>query len=267
MTVHKPDTDLVHYQCRDGIAEIILNRPDKLNAVNDELTVALREVLREFDGDKKARVGILHGNGKAFSTGADVKQRQMRSREELERFGGPQHPDAHAGDLITRSVNCKPLIAAVHGHVMGLAVGIALECELVVAETGTRFQITETPRGLGGARYWAKVHFAGCSTFATEVALTGRFFDAEEAHNAGLIARVAATGEHLEVARGIAAEIAKNPPLSVQQTVRARRLQMENIERQIAAHTDLMRLYLTDDFKSSVQAFVNKEEAPTYKGK
>ena len=60
---------------------------------------------------------------------------------ELERFGGPQHPDAHAGDVITRSVNCKPLVAAVHGHVMGLAVGIALECELVVAEAGTRFQI------------------------------------------------------------------------------------------------------------------------------
>ena len=258
---------LVGYSCRNGIAEIVLDRPDKLNAISDELSVALREALRTFDADGDARVGIIHGNGKAFSTGADVKQRQMRTREEFERYGGPQHPDAHAGDLITRSVNCKPLIAAVHGYVLGLALGIALECELVVAEEGTRFQITETPRGLGGARYWALVHFAGCSTFATEVALTGRFFEAEEAHRAGLICRVAATGEHLDTARRIAAEIAGNPPLSVQQSVRARRLHMEALERQVAAQTDSMRLYLTEDFNRAVSAFVNKEDRPTYKGK
>jgi enoyl-CoA hydratase/carnithine racemase len=260
-------TDLVQYACKDGIAEITLNRPEKLNAINDEFTVELRNALRLFDADKSARVGILYGNGKAFSTGADVKQRQMRTRDEYERFGGPQHPDAHAGDLITRSVNYKPLIAAVHGHVMGLAVGITLECELVVAEKGTRFQITETPRGLGGARYWAKIHFAGCTTFATEVALTGRFFDADEAHNAGLICRVAKAGEHVTVARELAAQIASNPPLSVQQTVRARRLQIENLERQVGAHTDLMRLYLTEDFETSVKAYLNKEEKPEYKGR
>ena len=258
---------LVDYSRRDGVGEIVLNRPDKLNAMSDELTVALREALRAFDGDREARVGIIHGKGKAFSTGADVKQRQMRPRAEFERYGGPQHPDAHAGDLIVRSVNCKPLIAAVHGYVLGLAVGIALECELVVAEEGTRFQITETPRGLGGARYWALVHFAGCSTFGTEVALTGRYFEAEEAHRAGLICRVAATGKHLDVARGIAAEIAEHPPLSVQQSVRARRLHMETLERQVAAQTDTMRLYLTEDFNRAVSAFVNKEDRPGYRGK
>ena len=144
---------LVDYSCRVGIAEIVLNRPDKLNAISDELSVALREALRAFEADANSRVGIIHGRGKAFSTGADVKQRQLRTRDELERYGGPQHSDAHAGDLITRSVNCKLLIAAVHGYVLGLEVGIVLKCELVVAEAGTKFQITETPRGLGGARY------------------------------------------------------------------------------------------------------------------
>src|SRR6267154_1163701 len=109
---------------------------------------------REFCGNSMktdARVAVLLGNGKAFSTGADVKARQCRSREEFERFGGPQEPDAHSGDLFTRSVRWKPVIAAPHGYVMGLSVGIVLECELVLAEAGTQFQITETPRGLGGA--------------------------------------------------------------------------------------------------------------------
>ena len=61
---------LVDYSRRNGVGEIALNRPDKLNAISDELTVALREALRTFDGDREARVGIIHGKGKAFSTGA-----------------------------------------------------------------------------------------------------------------------------------------------------------------------------------------------------
>ena len=65
------------------------------------------------------------------------------------------------------------MIAAPHGYVLGLAVGIVLECELIVAEAGTKFQITETPRGLGGAKYWGMMHFRGAGAFGTEVALTG----------------------------------------------------------------------------------------------
>ena len=262
-----PNPDLVHYSCVDGIAEIVLNRPDKRNAISDELTVELRRALRQFDADPEARVGIISGNGKAFSTGADVLQRQTRDPEEFRRFGGPQHPDAHTGNVILKSVNYKPLIAAVHGYVLGLAVGIVFESEIVIAENNTQFQVTETPRGLGGARYWSLIHFAGCSTFGTEVALTGRFFDAEEAHRAGLVTRVVAEGEHVATARAIGAMIAQHPPLSVRQSVRARRLHLETLERQVAAHTDYMQLYLTNDFGAAVQAFLNKENTPSFEGK
>ncbi len=266
MYTKTPNPDLVHYSCTDGIAEIVLNRPDKRNAISDELTVELRRALRDFDSDNTARVGIIHGNGKAFSSGADVLQRQTRSPEEFAIFGGPQHPDAHTGDVILKSVNYKPLIAAVHGYVLGLAVGLTFESEIVVAEEGTKFQITETPRGLGGARYWSLIHFAGCSTFGTEVALTGRLFDAAEAREAGLVTRVAPAGQHVAIARSLAADIARNPPLSVRQSVRARRLHLETLERQVAAHTDYMQLYLTNDFRASVSAFVNDQEKPHYEG-
>src|SRR4030095_10842834 len=111
--------------------------------------------------------------------------------------GGPQGFGAHSGDLLTKSVNWKPVIAAPHGYVLGLAVGIVLESDLIVAEAGTKFQITETPRGLGGAKYWGMMHFRGAGAFGTEVALTGRFFTAEEALAAGVINRVAPTGTYL----------------------------------------------------------------------
>ena len=99
----------------------------------------------------------------------------MRTPEAFARLGGPQEPDAHTGDLFIRPVNWKPVIAAVHGAVMGLGLGVAFECDLVVADINTCFQITETPRGLGGARFWSLLHTCGAGAFATEVALTGQF--------------------------------------------------------------------------------------------
>jgi enoyl-CoA hydratase/carnithine racemase len=184
---------LVEYTCEDHVVTLTLNRPEKLNAFSDELVVALNDGLRRFDADPEAFVAIITGRGRAFSSGADVQQRQLRSREEFQRLGGPQGFGANSGDLLTKSVNWKPVIAAPHGYVLGLAVGIVLESDLIVAEAGTKFQITETPRGLGGAKYWALMQFRGASAFGTEVALTGRFFTAEEALAAGLINRVART--------------------------------------------------------------------------
>ena len=188
---------------------------------------------------------MICGNGRAFSSGADVHQRQLRRREEFLEHGGPQGWGANSGDLLTRSVNWKPVIAAPHGYAMGLALGIVLECDLIVAAAGTKFQVTETSRGLGGAKYWALLNFRGAAAFATEVTLTGRFFTAEEAHAAGIINRVAPEGRHLEVAYELAAEVAKNPPLSVRATVRTRRWYMDQLEREVNMQTAPLKLYLS----------------------
>src|SRR5947207_5198634 len=107
---------LVDYACEDHVATLTLNRPDKLNAFNDELVVALNDALRRFDADAEAHVAILCGRGRAFSSGADVHQRQLRKREEFERLGGPQGLGAPSGDLLTKSVYWKPVIAAPHGY-------------------------------------------------------------------------------------------------------------------------------------------------------
>src|SRR4051795_7700071 len=145
---HGSEKRMVDYECREGIATITLNRPDKLNAVNDEMVRQIAGALRHFDTDAEAHVAILCGRGRAFSTGADVHQRQLRSREEFARHGGAQAQDAQSHDLLLRAVNWKPVIAAVHGYVLGLSLGLVLECDLIVAEQGTQFQVTETPRGL-----------------------------------------------------------------------------------------------------------------------
>jgi enoyl-CoA hydratase/carnithine racemase len=259
--------DLVRYSCADRIATLTLNRPEKLNAFNDDLVRHLAAALRRFDLDDDAEVAIICGAGRAFSSGADVHQRQLRRREEFLQHGGPQGWGANAADLLTRSVNWKPVIAAPHGYAMGLALGIVLECDLIVAEAATRFQITETSRGLGGSKYWALLNFRGAAAFAAEVSLTGRFFSAEEALAAGIINRVAPAGHHLDVARELAAEVVRNPPLSVRATVRTRRWYMDQIEREVAMQSAPLKLYLTEDFHEAARAFAEKRQPGPFKGR
>ena len=260
-------TSLVTYERSGAVAVITLNRPEKLNAFSDDSVRELGACMRTFDADPEAHVAILRGAGRAFSSGADVQQRQLRPREELERLGGPSGEGARAGDILSRTVNWKPVVAAVHGYVYGMAVNIALECDLVVAEAGTKFQVTETPRGLGGARYWGLMDFIGGGAFAVEVALTGRVFTAEEALAANLISRVAPAGKFMETASELARAIAKNPPLSVRATVRSRRWYMAERERETEMQQSALKLHLTEDFREAARAFVEKREAGPFKGR
>src|SRR2546421_12510422 len=107
--------NLVEDACKDQVATLTLNRPEKLNAFSDELVRHLADALRRFDLDTDAQVAVICGRGRAFSSGADVHQRQLRQREEFEQHGGPQGWGAHSGDLLPRSINWKPVIAAPHG--------------------------------------------------------------------------------------------------------------------------------------------------------
>jgi enoyl-CoA hydratase/carnithine racemase len=196
-----------------------------------------------------------------------VHQRQLRSDEDLKRHGGSQGWGAHAADLFTRAINWKPVIAAPHGFAVGLGLGMVLESEMVVAEAGTRFQVTETSRGLASSRYWALLNFRGSGSFATEAAITGRFFTAEEALAAGVIDRVAPKGQHLAQAYELARQIAANPPLSVRATVRTRRWYMDPAERAAYLQTNPLKLHLTEDFKESAHAFAEKRKAGPFKGR
>ena len=264
----EPSTgSLVDYECNDHVATIAMNRPDKLNAASDDMVRQLMEAFRRFDTDPDAYVAVLCGRGRAFSTGADVQQRQLRTREELQALGGPEGLGANSHDLLNRAVNWKPVIAATHGYVLGLALGLVLDCDLIVAEAGTKFQLTETSRGLGGGKQWAQLHFRGAGAFGDEVSLTGRIFTAEEALAANCINRVTAKGEYLAVAYELAAAIAENPPLSVRATVRTRRWFLAERTRQAHFQALPMQLYLSEDFREAALASHEKRKPRAFKGR
>src|ERR1700722_7885589 len=96
---------LVLYECRDRVATITFNRAARLNAFNDDMTREALAAMHRFDLDKDADVAVLPGAGRAFSSGADVQQRQLRPREEMEAHGGPQARDANAENLLIDCVN------------------------------------------------------------------------------------------------------------------------------------------------------------------
>src|SRR5260370_12535981 len=97
-------TNLVEYACSNQVTTLTLNRPDRLNAFSDDLVRHLADALRRFDLDPEAQVAIICGKGRAFSSGADVHQRQLRKREEFKEHGGPQGRGAQSADLFAREV-------------------------------------------------------------------------------------------------------------------------------------------------------------------
>jgi enoyl-CoA hydratase/carnithine racemase len=260
-----PKFETVLFETKGPIAYITLNRPEKLNAASDQLVEDVNDALFEFDADPALHVAIIAGAGRAFCSGADVRQRQLRSPEEMRRLGGPAGRRSRDNGLAD-TVNWKPVIAAVHGYALGLGYSLAQSCDLVVAAEGTKFQIREVQRGLGGAQHWVATWFWTGSRFANEVALTGRMFDAGEALQHGMVNRVVPEAKRIATAEALAAEIAENPPLAVRANVRVMRWFVNEMQRQSRLYTQGRGLHLTEDFRESAEAFVAKRK-PVFKGK
>lgn len=260
-----PKFEMVRYETKGSICHIVLNRPEKLNAASDQLVEEVNDALFEFDADPDLHVAIISGAGRAFCSGADVRQRQLRTPEEMRRLGGPAGRRSRENGL-GDTVNWKPAIAAVHGYALGLGYTLAMSCDLVVAAEGTKFQIREVQRGLASGQHWVATWFWTGSRFANEVALTGRMFGADEALQHGMVNRVVPQTELISTAEALAAEIIENPPLAVRANVRVMRWFVNEMQRQSRFYSQGRGLHLTEDFRESATAFMEKRK-PVFKGK
>ncbi len=257
----------ISYEVEDRIASIEIRRADKHNALTRALIEDFARTIDRFDRDGLADVAILSGQGKSFCSGADVRESQMASPEELAATRDQMSVGHPFFELFSHSANHKPAIAALHGNVLGLGLGLALDCDLIVSDPAAKLQVTETPRGLGGYRHWALMRARGCGAFADDVCMTGRPFTASEAKDAGLFARISPAGEVMATALELARELAANPPLSVRATVRMRRWHFMKLVREVAFHAEPLNLHLTEDFQEAVQAFAEKRPARPFKAR
>ena len=122
---------LVDYEREGEIVTLTLNRPEKLNAFNDELVGALSDALHRFDMEDEAQIAILTGRGRAFSAGGNVIAMQQKI-DNPDLWDATSAPEAKR--IIFRMLECdKPIIARVNGHAVGLGATVALMCDIIIA--------------------------------------------------------------------------------------------------------------------------------------
>ncbi len=248
--------DEVLIEDRGRVRVITLNRPEAKNSVNNALGEALVAAIEELDSNDGLTAGVLTGAGGGFSAGMDLKA------------FAKEGPPASFGKFLRAGAQ-KPLIAAVEGFALAGGLEIALTCDLIVAAKGVKLGIPEVNKGLfaaGGGlfRLPARVGYGK----AMEMALTSDPIMAEEAHEIGLVARLAEKGEAANVAIELAERIAKNAPLAVAAS--------KQIIRDTVGLTEdgawkmqgplQGKVFTSEDAKEGPRAFAEKRE-PTWSGR
>jgi enoyl-CoA hydratase/carnithine racemase len=212
-------TDLVLTQVRDGVATLTLNRPERLNAINDALVQALRRALAAAHADPQTRVIVLTGAGRAFCSGDDLEDfpAQSRTADIARRY---------LEDLqdVTRLMvmGDKMIVGAVHGWAVGGGLEWAIDCDLLLLAEGTRLCFPEVK--------WGMIPTGGISQIlprkiglsrAQQLILFGEVLEAKAAFDMGLAWRIVPAPQLLAEAESVARRIAAMPRHAVSQLKRA----------------------------------------------
>lgn len=243
----------VDYRKEDGIARVTLNRPEKLNAMNAQMHEELGRVWEDFRDDPALRVAILSGNGRCFSSGADLSYGAPKSRY---KYSGVFPDITH-----TRGVY-KPIIAAMHGHVVGYGMWIALDADIRIASEDVSFWLPEPQWGIATIpAAWLPRLMPWA--IASELLLMAERVDAQRAYQVGLVNKVVAADRLMVEAERAAKRICELSPVAVQGMkelmVRASNLDHSTLDQL----TDWVqtRVMNSEDRKEGGRAFVEKRRA------
>lgn len=212
---------MIKTETRDRVLRIEIARPEKKNALTQEMYRAMADALAAAEADGAVRAILIHGARDCFTAGNDLRDFLDRSAS-----GGASSAFRFISALPTLA---KPLIAAVGGPAVGIGTTLLLHCDLVYASPGARFQLPFVPLGLvpEAASSLLLPMVAGYQR-AAELLLLGQPFPAEKALAAGIVTEIVAEDKLLDHARAAAAAVAALPPASV-------RLTKQLMKRQLAA--------------------------------
>ena len=207
--------EAIRYEVQDGVLTITLNRPERLNAFNGQMSAEMMDAFDRADGDDDIRAIILTGEGRGFCAGADLSSGGdtfARSNEDLEAY-------RDGGGVLSLRIYAlrKPIIAAINGPAVGVGITMTLPMDVRLASTEARMGFVFVRRGMvpEACSSYFLPRLVGMGR-ASEWTLTGRVFPASEALEAGLVNRVLPPEDLLPAARELASEIVANTsPVSV----------------------------------------------------
>lgn len=256
---------VVRTEERDGIATITVHRPEKLNALTEEVIDALRVAFERCRDETSVRAAILTGAGdRAFIAGADLGELAR-----LDPAGARRN--ARKGQALTLLLESlgKPVVAAINGFALGGGCEIALACTFRIAAEGSRLGQPEVKLGIicgyGGSQRLPRLVGRGP---ALEMLLTGEPVDAAQALRLGLVHRVVPRERLLDESRALLAKVLAAGPLAVRATLEAVRRGMDlPLEEALRVEADLFaRCFETRDMREGVSAFLEKRP-PKFTGR
>lgn len=255
----------------EGIATITLNRPERLNALNDRMAQELLAVFGDVAEDDGVRIVILTGAGRAFSAGADIQERFIDPIEKSKRGElniALLDTFARVGVPAIRRID-KPIIAAVNGPAVGFGCTLALTCDIRIASEAARFGLAFVRMGLTpefGSTYFLP-RLVGVAK-SLELLFTGRIIDAKEAKEIGMVNQVVPADELKTAVYEMARSIAKGPPISIRMIKKGIYQGIDaDLDMQLQwEHLALNMCRQTEDHLEGARSFLGKRE-PEFKGK
>ncbi len=259
------DSDML-YSVEDGIARVVFNRPQAMNAFTYAMYDRLVEICEAVNADPSIRVMLLSGaGGKAFAAGTDIAQfRDMSGRDAALAY------EEHVDRVFTTLETCRvPTIAAITGAVTGGGAAIASCCDIRISSADMRFgfPIARTLGNCLSVRTIARVVALIGEARTKQIIYSSELMDADQALAAGFVTEIlpdhAALGERAEA---LAARIAQNAPLTLSATKEA--LARLRLGPAVPGADDdlILRCYLSDDFREGMEAFLAKRK-PRFEGK